>query len=357
MAKIDGIIGAQNFEKVRDRIGEILFVELANQFTMVGNPAWNPTVYVERFTPFMEVDLPAINVKTAVGDYKNKDQIQVDGYYTYLIQVYVASGARAATQQDIDMFPEARWTVGQLIPGDILSTYNISRITGICRAILSNPQYKTLAFAPGNIGRCMIERIIIPRPEEISDAINCTYAQIEFSVRVIEDVELLTPIPLLTMGTVVKLYLTDKGYMYGYGNGEGLFIDEERTAAYNVQYFISENGGDMPVIKFSELEDAPALDATSSFVGIIDNGDGTYQNILYTYGQIAALVSGNNKVRITVETSGDTLTNVFFATNTISEIVTNGQSYLSDVNFTQDGDTITGIDISFYETQVLIAKI
>lgn len=59
---------------------------------------------------------------------------------------------------------------------------------------------------------------------------------------------------------------------------------------------------------------------------------------------------------ITVTVNSTSLTDVFFATHIISEITTQGQSYLVGVNFTQAGDTITGIDISFYIGQILKAE-
>lgn len=67
------------------------------------------------------------------------------------------------------------------------------------------------------------------------------------------------------------------------------------------------------------------------------------------------------KKRITVSTTSEdfkTITDGFFS-NVISEIVTDNQSYINGVDFTQDttAQTITGNVISFYVGQVLIAKI
>ncbi len=63
--------------------------------------------------------------------------------------------------------------------------------------------------------------------------------------------------------------------------------------------------------------------------------------------------SGKSWVIVIAPLNGNTLTDVFLQTHTISEIVTQGQSYLVGVDFTQTGDTITGIDISFFTGQVL----
>lgn len=93
------------------------------------------------------------------------------------------------------------------------------------------------------------------------------------------------------------------------------------------------------------------------FIGVRDNGDGSFSNYKYTYAQIAALAAGGNQVRITVDADGNIITNAFFETTTINKIFTNGQVYLSDVDFSQVGDTITGITITFYTGQVLIASL
>lgn len=63
--------------------------------------------------------------------------------------------------------------------------------------------------------------------------------------------------------------------------------------------------------------------------------------------------AGKSWIIITAATNGSTLTDVFLQTHTISEIVTQGQSYLVGVDFTQTGDTITGITITFFAGQVL----
>jgi len=99
------------------------------------------------------------------------------------------------------------------------------------------------------------------------------------------------------------------------------------------------------------------LQSVDFFIGVRDNGDGTFTNYKYTYAQVAALASGAPSIRITVDTDGDTLTNSFFADNNISAIATQGQYYLSEAFFTQSGDTITGVGISFSVGQILIAYV
>lgn len=88
------------------------------------------------------------------------------------------------------------------------------------------------------------------------------------------------------------------------------------------------------------------------FIGTHNNGDGTYTDYKFTYDQLASLGSK----RILVIDTQNTLIDPFFE-NIISEIVTDRQSYISDVDFTQSGNEITGITFSFYDGQILIAKV
>lgn len=113
----------------------------------------------------------------------------------------------------------------------------------------------------------------------------------------------------------------------------------------------------MAQLKLSQFDTAPSLASMDYFVGVRDNGDGTFSNYKYTYAQIAALASAGASVRITVSSDSNELTNAFFEDNTITYIYTYGQVYISGVDFTQSGDTITGITISFSTGQVLIAKV
>lgn len=93
------------------------------------------------------------------------------------------------------------------------------------------------------------------------------------------------------------------------------------------------------------------------FIGTRDNNDGTYTDRKFTYAQVAALAAGATQVRVTVDADGSTITDAFFETNIISMIFTNNQAYISEQDFTQLGDTITGVTISFFAGQLLIAKV
>jgi len=108
----------------------------------------------------------------------------------------------------------------------------------------------------------------------------------------------------------------------------------------------------MANIKLSAFTIQPSITSMDYFVGVRDNGDGTFSNYKYTATQLTSQL----KKTITVASTGSTLTDSFFS-NTLSEIVMNNQSYIATVDFSQAGNVITGITISFVSGQKIIAKI
>jgi len=102
------------------------------------------------------------------------------------------------------------------------------------------------------------------------------------------------------------------------------------------------------VEKFRDF-DAASLGSLSYIVGYEYGGD----NKRYSANDIASFLS---KLVTAASDSGD-LTDSFLA-STISMIVTNGQSYLKDVDFTQNTgtSTITGVTIGFFTGQKILLK-
>jgi len=196
MALINAIIPVQNYERIRDAIGSILYTEITNQETLTGS-SYVSSYYGERFAPPDEIEFPLINIQYAGGDYDNKDQTLVDGMYTYYITCYTSGNSNESQA------------------GDEVASKRLHRVLGLIRAILMNPVYKTLGFQAGFIKSTLISGIRIPKNEEDTGATNSIMGYVEFRVKATEDVALIDP-PLLTSAiTQVKLYLTNKGYRYG----------------------------------------------------------------------------------------------------------------------------------------------
>jgi len=226
MALINSIIPDQNYEIIRNRIGEILAVELINQAALTSIP--NVTaVDVERFVPPDETEFPLATVEFAGGTYANKDQTQSQGTYVYYITIHASGRTNPDTK------------------GDKAAAIKLHRILGLCRAILENPAYNRLGFdkpttTRGNISSTKVESIKIPKTEENGDATNSIFGYLEFHVKAPEGVQLSDPIPLASGTTVVKLYLTDKGYRWGPDGGELQYFLDERTTSEQLIYFIAE---------------------------------------------------------------------------------------------------------------------
>lgn len=196
MSVIPGLISPQSFEIVRDRIGSILADELANQSALDGNnPDINARVWVERVVPFDHTDMPACNVIFSRGGLEGHTAVQTDGIYTYFIDFYAKAKSGAVTQ------------------GDSLAIFRLHRLIGLGRAILENPRYKTLGFVPPFVMHRRAAEIVISDPGQ-QDAISTVMGRLVFNVKCPETTELIAPAIIAGYDTQVKLFQTEKGYVY-----------------------------------------------------------------------------------------------------------------------------------------------
>jgi hypothetical protein len=211
---IPSVIPQQNFEKIRDRIGLILFQELENQFDLTGDENLERPlevageyhesllVYIDRVVPIDEAEMPVVNVSYNGANYDSNNPTYADGNNTYFIDVYVKSDAN----ED-----------GNETDADRLAAIKLSSILGKIAFILRYSDYKTLGFAPGFIGNTKVASLNILgslKNENQSDANRGIIGRIVFEVRCIETVATIEPKDANGFFTTVKLSLTDKGYLY-----------------------------------------------------------------------------------------------------------------------------------------------
>ncbi len=199
MAQIKEIIPPQFFELIRDRIAEILVSELDEQFVLTYDADLQATVYGDRFIAFDNTELPAINVSFSAGDYNNQTVRDVDGTYSYFI----------------DVFTQAKTTDDDR--GDKLAMLKLHKLLGVCRAIIQNPIYKTLGFEPPFLMSRQISRIFIAEPKG-DDTLSVVMGRLILTIVAPEDTQLLTAKLIKGFDTQVKLFLTDKGYIYSGDN-------------------------------------------------------------------------------------------------------------------------------------------
>lgn len=336
---ISGIIPPQGFELARDAIGSILSLEIASQYQMTGDSRYNATVWKERFIRFnADTECPAINVKLGDGKYSNKDQKLADGEYKYYIVGYVKSASGSNGQGDKD------------------ATLVLQRILGMCRAILENPIYNNLNLSRPFVRNTRVGSLMLGVTDETAGAENMVCGYLEFYATIPEYVTLIDPLPLLNSVTQVKLYETEEGYLWGANSADGsLFIAEDESPVFALQYFETENGGDTPTMKFSELPADTEFDESTRIIVIQPDGSGGFNNYYATPAQVA---SGASRKVITANATGTTITDSFFA-NPITAIATSNQFYIIGENFTQDtgAQSITGVNLSFYSGQILIAYV
>jgi len=239
MAQLNGIIGIQAFELVRDRIGSIIADEMANQYAMSYDEDLNLDVWIERLIRFDHTELPAINVVLERGELDGHSQVSTDGTYTYDIDVYTSAKADDSET------------------GDTKAMLKLHKIIGKCRSILENSRYKTLGFsAPFVMNRgCRSIQIKIPDSQE---ALNVVIGRLTMTVKVPETSELITPELIAGYDTVVKLYETDKGYVF---SGNAIPV----PPSYGGEVFL--NGVSFGIVQEGEELDIVVVDTNNVLVG------------------------------------------------------------------------------------------
>jgi hypothetical protein len=199
---ITAAIAPQNFELIRDRIGAILLSEFANQYTNFGLPVecFPKSVDVERFDQIDEETLPAMVVRFVSGDYMDDDGTPAkfydgDSNGKYLFEIGVIVGSAST---------DTVW-------GDQQAAFNLQRILGLVRSILSNPQYDTLGFDLDtmNVLRVYCKNLKINDPKENDNTNNVIYGTLDFVVVCSESTPLVDPGPIASFDSVVKVYDQD----------------------------------------------------------------------------------------------------------------------------------------------------
>ncbi len=191
-------IPPQAFELVRDRIGEIIETELANQVTSFYDPGLDTSVYVEASVPFDRTELSLVNINYAGGPVESKNAKDSTSAYVF----------------NIDVFGHAKST--ELINGDKSAAIKVQRIIGACRSIMQNPVYKTLAFLPGVfISRVSLREIGIMDPGSLKqDAMSTYMGRLVIIVQCIEIESLIIPPSIAGYDTRLKISEGDQGYKY-----------------------------------------------------------------------------------------------------------------------------------------------
>lgn len=138
-----------------------------------------------------------VNVSFNGSPYENNNPLRSEGLNTFYIDVYTK--AKADDEDDADR----------------LANIKLQKIIGKIAFILRHSYYKTLGFTPGFIGGTKVASIQVA--DNRNDQLNlngCVMGRIVFEVRATEEVEPVEPRDMLGFYTTVKLFNTNKGFVY-----------------------------------------------------------------------------------------------------------------------------------------------
>jgi hypothetical protein len=195
MYKIKNKIEDQNYERIRDRIAGILFVEFGGQLDLTGDTDFNLKVYVERSVPFDISEYSGINVCMDASTWDNKSQGSVRGKYHFTIDCLGASPTKGDDR------------------GDMLAAKKSQKIAGRVRSILEDPIYKHLDFQPGVVSSSICNEMKFGNAGA-PDAKNSMLSRVYLSVDAYEHSKLITPKLFKDYYTDVKIGESDEGYLY-----------------------------------------------------------------------------------------------------------------------------------------------
>jgi hypothetical protein len=202
MSKILGVIAPQNYEVIRNKIVEIIAIELEEQFAMSYDPDLDCNVWLERTTPFdlTEMTPAVINVSFIDGNYQNEDPKDADGVYSYAVDVYARSYTNA---ENI---------------GDTRAALIVQKVIGKIRAILMATVYKTVDTGLGIVKNRKVVSVQVydpKRPPNGDDSTTFDQAgRLTFQVTAIETVEVIIPNVEQGSDTMVNFELTPRGFKW-----------------------------------------------------------------------------------------------------------------------------------------------
>jgi hypothetical protein len=196
MGLINQEILPQGFELVRDRIAEILIEEISDQVNLFYQTELECEIFVERATPVDKSELAVVNVLFAGGNLEQENIKDGSILYQYNVDIYTNSKTNFSNSADNRAAVKAH------------------KLLGVCRSILKNPVYRTLAFAPGSlVSRVQVRQISI-NENNAQDA-NSTYmARLGVFVLLTEVVGLIEAQNIEGYNAVVKISNGERGYKY-----------------------------------------------------------------------------------------------------------------------------------------------
>lgn len=194
---IQQIIGPQNLEIIRDKIGEILVSEFANQYALSSDvDLSNVKIFAERTIPIDQSESVVISISLFRGKYSNQSvQSTHAAPYTFAIDIMTNS---------VNKEGAAAYTT---------SAFLMHKIFGKVRGILMHPEYITLKLT-GIVEHTEISDFQVFKDERVGDAQNNAIMQCLFQVHCEEVTGINLGVTLERSDTNILIGLTDKGFQY-----------------------------------------------------------------------------------------------------------------------------------------------
>lgn len=196
---ITGIIPVSTYEICRDAIGAILLIELTAQKTRQGvafPEVIEGQITLESMIPTDSVNLVSVNILPDSGEYTDHSQSQSSGRYRYFIDIHTSgvSSEDSAVRRD--------------------------KFMRMCMFIFRSAQYRQLGLplTTGIIGGVYVESFAVQDPHKREDTDYTSFARIQIGVKVQEVAQEWTGVPLMINNTIVKLEMTNKGYIFVFDN-------------------------------------------------------------------------------------------------------------------------------------------
>lgn len=190
-------ITEQNFELIRNTIGSILALELAEQFSITGNSLFDVKVFAERALPVEPDEGIVVNVLFNQVPYDTKTHTNRTGNNEYFIDVHVSGKDKAGGDR-----------------GDVRARKNLAKLLGVIANILESGEYLQLGLTPGIMVHKAVSNIAIAEPENNQDTLHIAWGRVVFTVRANENVKKLEGTPSEKSTSTVKLNETEKGYKF-----------------------------------------------------------------------------------------------------------------------------------------------
>ena len=241
MAELQAIT-PRAYELIRNRIGSILADELPKQSVLNSDTRLNSTVYIERFTPVGDEEVPLIIVSLSDTSFGLDTSLTIDGEYTFFIDCYEKAKSNA------------------LQSADERANFRLQRIAGVVHGILSDNKYRTLGFQPPFIENVTTRSIKIADPKNSMDASSVVMARIEFTVRATNSKQKTAPLLIDGYTTQAILGLTSLGYTYG---THQMTAPESECEDAHVQL----NGIDISSVESGTFINIPVIGTNGAVVG------------------------------------------------------------------------------------------